>query len=104
MTLEDFVKEKYPNVLEEHKHFVRSFVPSISSELVSLVDGLAGHLGQPLEVIGYRVLGCGMDVFMELKNITNDKICMCPIKKWDKMVKLIHGDYSSINSIQFIDE
>lgn len=104
MNLEDYVKENHPNVLEEHKRFVRSFVPSINSELVSLVDGLAGHSGQPLEVIGYSALGCGMDIFLELKNITNGKICMCPFKQWHKMVKLINGDYIGINCVKFLDE
>lgn len=104
MNLEDYVKEKHPNVHEEHKRFVLSFVPSTNSELVSLVDGLTGQSGQTLKVIGYSALGCGMDVFMELKNVTNDEICMCPIKRWNKMVTLISGDYIGIKCLKFIDE
>lgn len=101
MNLEDYVKENHPNIFEEHKQFVRGFVPSIGSELVSLIDCLGGPSGQVFEVIGYSALGCGMDVFIELKNVTNGESCMCPMKKWHKKVKLINGDYIGINCIKF---
>ncbi|WP_129688039.1 hypothetical protein [Gottfriedia acidiceleris] len=104
MNIEDYVKEKHPNVFEEHNRFIRSFVPSIGSELVSLVDSFGGLSGQPLEVIGYSALGCGMDVFIELKNVATGERCMCPVKKWHNKVKLIKGDYIGISCLKFNDE
>ncbi|MEH7014683.1 hypothetical protein V7087_28390 [Neobacillus niacini] len=103
MQLEDYVKANHPNVMEEHKRFVRGFVPSIGSELIYLVDDANGSSGQSLEVIGYSALGCGMDVFIDLKNQSNGTCSICSFKNWHEKVKLIKGEYLPIGQVKFND-
>lgn len=103
MELEEYVKENHPNVLEEYNCFVRDFVPSVGSEVVSLIDDLTGFPGQSLEVIGYSALGCSMDVFIDFKNRSNGETYICSSVKWHKKVKLINGEFVLIKSVNFND-
>ncbi|MCM3180447.1 hypothetical protein [Cytobacillus horneckiae] len=103
MGLEEYVKENYPNVMEEYNCFVRDFVPSVGSEVASLIDDLGGISGQSLEVIGYSALGCGMDAFIDLKNRSDGENCMCSFVNWHKKVKLMKGEFVLIKSVNFND-
>ncbi|MEH7377183.1 hypothetical protein [Neobacillus drentensis] len=103
MKLEDYVKANHPNVIEEHKRFVRGFVPSIGSELIYLVDDANGSCGQSMEVTGYSALGCGMDVFIELKNQSNGNASLCSFKHWQDKVKLKKGEYTAIGQVKYND-
>ena len=103
LKIADYVKANYPNVIEEHKRFVRGFVPSIGSELIYLVDDANGSAGQYMEVTGYSALGCGMDVFIELKNQSNGNGSLCSFKNWHEKVRLNKGEYIAIGQVKFND-
>jgi len=103
MQLEDYLKTNHPNVLKEYKRFVRGFVPSIGSELVYLVDDANGSSGQSMEVTGYSALGCGMDVFIELKNQSSGNYSLCSIKKWPEQVKVKKGELIAIVQVKIND-
>lgn len=103
MQLEDYVKANHPNVMEEYKRFVRCFLPSIGSELIYLVDDSIGISGQSMEVTGYSALGCGMDVFIDLKNLSNGTSSLCSLKNWHEKVKLKNGELIAIGQVKFND-
>lgn len=101
MELKEFVVEIDQKDNKEGKRYVRDFVPSIGSKLVSLVDEIGGISGQPMEVIGYSALGCGMDAFVVLRNESNGEYCMCSIVDWHKKVEIVRGEVVPINSVKF---
>ncbi|MCM2534264.1 hypothetical protein NDK43_20320 [Neobacillus pocheonensis] len=103
MNLEDYLKLNHPNIIEEYNRFLRQFLPSVGSEVVTLGEDLSGISGQKLEVTGYSALGCGMDVFINLKTQTNGEHCLCPFRNWHKKIKLIKGKFIAIDSVKFYD-
>ncbi|MFF5400596.1 hypothetical protein ACFY5J_25265 [Peribacillus butanolivorans] len=103
MQLEDYVKANHPNVIEEYKRFVRGFVPSIGSELIYLGDDANGSSGLSMEVTGYSALGCGMDVFIDLKNQSNGKCSIYSFKNWHEKLRLKKGEFIPIGQVKYND-
>lgn len=91
----EFIKQNYPQAIEEYDKFTCTYVPAPGSKVLTLRAGFGGYAGISLKIDSYEIYGYNPnDVYISLSRCGSGY--GSKLSEWYKDFKLIEGEYITI--------